>query len=87
MAAAPCARERQHPHSAGEAWLGEHPRVPLLYRPADSGKRHHPVATVWGRLKDQLAAYRLHGAIDALVAAIHGFFTTFTPADALRLVA
>ena len=42
---------------------------------------------VWWRLKDQIAANRLHGSIDALVAAIHGFFTTFTPEDALRLAA
>jgi transposase len=76
-----------HTARAVEAWLGEHPRVPLLYRPADSGQRHNPVEKVWGRLKDQLAATRLHGAIDVLVAAIHGFFTTFTPEDALQLVA
>jgi transposase len=76
-----------HKARAVEAWLGEHPRVQLLYLPAYSGHRHNPVETVWWRLKDQIAANRLHGSIDALVAAIHGFFTTFTPEDALRLVA
>jgi transposase len=74
-----------HKARAVEAWLGEHSRVQLLYLPAYSGHRHNPVEKVWWRLKDQIAANRLHGSIDALVAAIHGFFTTFTPEDALRL--
>ncbi len=72
---------------AVETWLGEHARVQLLYLPADSGHRHNPVAKVWWRLKDQIAANRLHGSIDALVVAVHAFFATFTPADALRLAA
>jgi transposase len=76
-----------HKARAIEAWLGEHPLVQLLYLPAYSGHRHNPVEKVWWRLKDQIAANRLHGSIDALVAAIHGFFTTFTPEDALRLAA
>ena len=76
-----------HKARAVEGWLGEHPRVQLLYLPAYSGHRHNPVEKVWWRLKDQIAANRLHGSIDALVAAIHGFFTTFTPEDALRLAA
>jgi transposase len=76
-----------HKARAVEAWLGEHPRVQLLYLPAYSGHRHNPVEKVWWRLKDQIAANRLHGSIDALVAATHGFFATFTPEDALRLAA
>jgi transposase len=76
-----------HKAHAVEAWLGEHPRVQLLYLPAYSGHRHNPVEKVWWRLKDQIAANRLHGSIDAMVVAIHGFFITFTPEDALRLAA
>jgi transposase len=76
-----------HKAHAVEAWLGAHPRVQLLYLPAYSGHRHNPVEKVWWRLKDQIAANRLHGSIDALVAAIHDFFITFTPEDALRLAA
>ncbi len=76
-----------HKARAVEAWLGEHAQVQLLSLPAYSGHRHNPVETVWWRLKDQIAANRLHGSIDALVAAIHGFFTTFTQEDALRLAA
>ncbi len=76
-----------HHARAVEAWLEEHPRLQLLYLPAYSGHRHNPVEKVWWRLKDQIAANRLHGSIEALVAAIHAFFTTFTPEDALRLAA
>jgi transposase len=76
-----------HKARAVAVWLGEHSRVQLLYLPAYSGHRHNPVEKVWWRLKDQIAANRLHGSIDALVVAIHGFFTTFTPEDALRLAA
>jgi len=76
-----------HKARAVEAWLVEHARVQLLYLPAYSGHRHNPVEKVWWRLKDQIAANRLHGSIDVLVAAIHEFFTTFTPADALQLAA
>jgi transposase len=75
-----------HAHAV-EAWLGEHARVQLLYLPAYSGHRHNPVEKVWWRLKDQIAANRLHGSIDALVVAVHAFFATFTPEDALRLAA
>jgi transposase len=76
-----------HKARAVEAWLGEHSWVQLLYLPAYSGHRHNPVEKIWWRLKDQIAANRLHGSIDALVAATHEFFTTFTPEVALRLAA
>jgi transposase len=76
-----------HKAHAVAAWLDAHPRVQLLYLPAYSGHRHNPVEKVWWRLKDQIAANRLHGSIDALVTSLHGFFTTFTPEDALRLAA
>ncbi len=76
-----------HTAHSVKAWLGEHTRVQLLYLPAYSGHRHNPVEKVWWRLKDQIAANRLHGSIDALVTAVHGFFATFTPEDALRLAA
>src|SRR5262249_13901581 len=63
-----------HTAHAVAAWLGEHPRVQLLSLPADSGQRRHPVETVWWRLTGQITAPRLHGSIDALLAAMHGFF-------------
>ena len=75
-----------HAHAV-ERWLGEHTQVQLLFLPAYSGHRHNPVEKVWWRLKDQLAANRLHGSIDAMVVAIHDFFAAFTSEDALRLAA
>jgi transposase len=75
-----------HAHAVA-TWLGEHAQVHLLYLPAYSGHRHNPVEKVWWRLNGQIAANRLHGSIEALVAAIHAFFATFPPEDALRRAA
>jgi transposase len=70
-----------------QAWLAEHPRVEPGYLPSYSGHEQNPVERVWGRLKDKVAANRLHGSLDALVATVHAFFASFTPEDALRLAA
>jgi transposase len=69
------------------AWVAEHPQVQLLWLPAYSGHQQNPVEKVWWRLKDQIAANRLHGSIEALVDAVHEFFGSLTPEDALRLAA
>ena len=69
------------------AWLAAHPRLELLYLPTYSGHTENPVEQVWWRRKGYVAANRLHGSIDALVAAVHEFFASFTPADARRLAA
>lgn len=69
------------------AWLTDHPQLQLLWLPAYSGHQQNPVEKVWWRLKDQIAANRLHGSIEALVDAVHEFFGSFTPEDALRLAA
>jgi transposase len=76
-----------HKAKAVRTWLDDHPRVQLLYLPAYSGHKHNPVEKIWWRLKDQIAANRLHGSIDALVEAVHDFFGSFTPEDAQRLAA
>jgi len=68
-------------------WLAEHPSVELLYLPTYSGHEENPVEKVWWRLKDTVAANRLHGSLDALVDTVHAFFASFTPEDALRLAA
>jgi transposase len=76
-------------HTAGpvQLWLAAHPCLELLFLPTYSGHRHNPVEKVWWRLKDRVAANRLHGSLDDLVAAIRGFFDAFTPETALRLAA
>jgi len=70
-----------------EAWLGDHPQVQLLWLPTYSGHKENPVEKVWWRLKDHVAANRLHSSIDALVSTVHEFFASFTPEDALQLAA
>lgn len=59
-------------------WLAqpEHARVRLLWLPKYSAHEHNPIERVWGRLKDAVAANRLAGSIDALVAEAHRFFAT-----------
>ena len=69
------------------AWLAEHPAVELLYLPSYSGHEQNPVEKVWWRLKEKVAANRLHGSLDDLVATVHAFFASLTPEDALRLTA
>ena len=76
-----------HKAKVVQAWLAEHPQVQLLYLPAYSGHKHNPVEKIWWRLKDRVAANRLHVSIDALVEAVHEFFASFTPEDALQLAA
>lgn len=76
-----------HTAKAVAAWLAEHPRLELLWLTAYSGHRHNPVGKVWWRLKGHVAANRLHGSIEALVAAAHEFFTSFTPEAARQLAA
>ena len=70
-----------------QEWLKEHPRVHLLFLPAYSGHRYNPIEKVWWHLKQQVAANRLHGSIDALVDAVHRYFASRTPEQTLKLAA
>jgi DDE superfamily endonuclease/homeodomain-containing protein len=76
-----------HTAKTVRAWLADHPRVEALSLPADSGHDDNPVEKVWWRLKDKVAANRLHGSLEELVATVHAFFASFTPEDALHLAA
>jgi transposase len=69
------------------AWVTDHPRLQLLFLPTYSGHAENPVEKIWWRLKGHVAANRLYGDIDALVAAVHAFFAAFTSEDARRLAA
>jgi transposase len=66
-------------------WLA-HPaqaRFRVLWLPKYSAHEHNPIERIWGLLKDAVAANRLHGSIDELVAAAERFFATTTfPAPA-----
>jgi len=76
-----------HTSKAVRAWLAEHPEVELLLLPTYAGHAQNPVEKVWWRLKDRVAADRLHADIDALAAGVDEFFASFTRQDALRLAA
>jgi hypothetical protein len=55
-------------------WVAAHPRFRILCLPKDSADEHNPIERVWVLLKDQVAANRLHGSSDALVATAEHFF-------------
>ncbi len=56
-------------------WLAEHPRFRVLWLPKYSAHEHNPIERVWGLLKDKVAANRLHGSIEELVATAERFLT------------
>jgi transposase len=59
-------------------WLArpEQARFRLLWLPKYSAHEHNPIERVWGLLKDAVAANRLHGSIDALVAEAERFLAS-----------
>ena len=67
-----------HDAKVVRAWLArpEHARFRVLWLPKYSAHEHNPIERVWGHLKDAVAANRLAGSIDALVAEAHRFFAT-----------
>lgn len=67
-----------HDAKAVRAWLTrpEHARFRVLWLPKYSAHEHNPIERVWGQLKDAVAANRLAGSIDALVAEADRFFAT-----------
>jgi len=74
------------------AWLArpEHARFRLLWLPKYAAHEHNPIERVWGLLKDAVAANRLHGSIDRLVARAERFLaeTSFNaPHPATRVAA
>lgn len=70
-----------------QEWLKEHPHVHLLFLPAYSGHRCNPIEKVWWHLKQHVATNRLHGSIDALVAAVDQYFSSRSPEQTLKLAA
>jgi transposase len=62
-------------------WLAQpaQARFQVLWLPKYSAHEYNPIERVWGLMKDTVAANRLHGSIDALVALAEDYFarTTF----------
>ena len=71
-----------HDAKVVRAWRARptHARIRVLWLPKYSAHEHNPIERVWGLLKDAVAANRLAGSMDALVAEAHRFFAraTFT---------
>jgi transposase len=55
-------------------WLSTHPRVHLLWLPKYAGHDDNPAERIWGLMKDKVAANRLAGRLEILVAAAQRFF-------------
>jgi transposase len=60
-----------------QQWLAQptHQRFRLLWLPKYAAHEHNPIERCWGLLKDAVAANRLAGSLDELVAAAERFFT------------
>ncbi|WP_083772548.1 transposase [Chloroflexus aurantiacus] len=75
-------------HTAGAvyAWLAAQPRLRLVTLPP-SCAHVNPVETIWLRLKNDIAANRLHGSRHCLLDSVASFFRAMTPAHALTWAA
>lgn len=75
-------------HTAGavKAWLAEQSRLRLFYLPTYCSHLN-PVENIWLRLKNKIAADRLHGSLQRLLDSVAGFFCDMTPALALTWAA
>jgi transposase len=68
-------------------WLAAHPRVRVLWLPTYAGHDDNPAERIWGLMKDKVAANRLAGSIELLVAAARRFFVELPPHPATLPVA
>jgi transposase len=64
-----------HTAKVVQAWLKVHPRVTLLWLPTYAAHEANPAERIWGLMKSAVAADRLAGSIEDLVAAARRFFT------------
>lgn len=68
-----------HTAKVVQAWLATQPRLQVLWLPKYAAHESNPAERIWGLLKDKVAANRLAGSIDVLVAAAHRFFRELGP--------
>jgi hypothetical protein len=68
-----------HTAKVVQTWLKAHPRVTLLWLPKYAAHELNPAERIWGLMKSAVAADRLAGSIDELVAAARRFFTDLAP--------
>lgn len=68
-----------HTAKVVERWLAAHPRVQVLWLPKYAAHDDNPAERIWGLMKDKVAANRLSGCMDLLVAQARRFFRDLTP--------
>ncbi len=61
------------------AWLAANPRAQVLWLPGYAAHEANPAERIWGLMKDEVAANRLAGDLDQLVAAARRFFRELQP--------
>lgn len=75
-----------HTARAVAAWVATQPCLQVLYLPLYCSHLN-PVEAIWRHLKATVAANRLYGSMDALLAAVAAYFEQLTAEKALALAA
>lgn len=68
-----------HTAKVVQTWLKAHPRVTVLWLPKYAAHETNPAERIWGLMKTAVAADRLAGSIEELVAAACRFFAELAP--------
>jgi transposase len=68
-----------HTAKVAQRWLAANPRVRVLWLPKYAAHESNPAERIWGLMKDNVAANRLAGSLDELVAAARRFFRELPP--------
>ena len=70
---------RMHDAAVVRRWLAAHPRVQVLWLPKYAAHAANPVERLWGLMKDDVAANRLAGSMEELIAVARRFFGALVP--------
>lgn len=68
-----------HTANVVQRWLAAHPDVEAVWLPTYAAHEVNPIERIWGLMKTTVAANRLAGSIDLLVATAQRFFATLAP--------
>jgi transposase len=78
--------DSRHTAHTVDDWLRDHPRLPLHVLPKD-GSHLNPVASIWLRMKTEIAANRFCGSLKIVLQTVETFFVRMTPEQALTWAA
>ncbi len=68
-----------HTAKVVQRWLEAQPRLEVVWLPKYAAHEVNPIERIWGLMKSAVAANRLAGSIDLLVATAHRHFTELAP--------